>query len=289
MFMVFIIVIFAGCAAKSTEYVSDMRNGEASVSYDTAPTYYDEQKSVDSSAYTNSVSSTVTGEKKIVKYGSLTIEVTDYNEAYSDLEALLGDSGYLESSNIWKTPRYVNGEKIMLTNANLVIRITEDRFESFVKELENIGFIVNQSTNSDDISYMYYDTDARIKLKEDEKARLEQYLNEIEDAKVYFEIQSRITDVIYEIEQLKGSIQRWDNQVSYATVSITMNEIAPDEEPSVTEPKGFFGKIWENLVNGVEFLGEAIIVIAGAIPVLIIIAVVIILIVKLATRKKKEK
>ncbi|MBN2851205.1 MAG: hypothetical protein JXQ23_00555 [Clostridia bacterium] len=57
----------------------------------------------------------------------------------------------------------------------------------------------------------------------------------------------------------------------------------------MTAPKGFFGKIWENIVKGVEFLGEAVIFLAGAIPVLIIIAGIIILIVKLATRKKKVK
>ncbi|MBN2851204.1 MAG: DUF4349 domain-containing protein [Clostridia bacterium] len=211
--LLLVVVIFAGCAAnKTADYTSEMSYGEPSVQYDKAPAYtYAESGASSDSVYANSVQTTHNSEKKIVKYGSVTLEVNNYTEAYSDLQALLGDSGYLESSNIWKTPRYVNGEKIMLTNANLVIRISEDRFEGFIKDLENIGLMVTQSTNSDDISYMYYDTDARVKLKQDEKARLEQYLTEIDDAKVYFEIQSRITDVIYEIEQLKGNILRWDN------------------------------------------------------------------------------
>jgi len=227
--------------------------------------------------------------KKVVKTGTATIEVTNYDNAYADLKAIIGDNGYIEESNIWKTPRYVDGEKIMLTNANITVRIKEDMFETFVDELANIGMVTNQWTDKNDVSYTYYDTEARVKLKLDEKARLEQYLTEIDDAKVYFEVQSRITQVIYEIEQLQGNILRLDDQISYSSVNVSINEIAPDEEPTITKPKGFFGKLWLSLVRGVKFLGNAIIFFAGVIPLLIIIAAVVFIIIKLAKRKKKIK
>lgn len=227
--------------------------------------------------------------KKVVKTGTATIEVTNYDNAYANLKAIIGDNGYIEESNIWKTPRYVDGEKIMLTNANITVRIKEDMFEAFVDELANIGMVTNQWTDKNDVSYTYYDTEARVKLKLDEKARLEQYLTEIDDAKVYFEVQSRITQVIYEIEQLQGNILRLDDQISYSSVNITITEIAPNEEPTITKPKGFFGKLWLSLVRGVKFLGNAIIFFAGVIPVLIIIAAVVFIIIKLAKRKKKIK
>jgi len=227
--------------------------------------------------------------KKVVKTGTATIEVTNYDEAYADLKAIIGDNGYIEESNIWKTPRYVDGEKIMLTNANLTVRIKEDMFETFIDELSNIGLVINQWTDKNDVSYTYYDTEARIKLKQDEKKRLEQYLTEVDDAKVYFEVQSRITQVIYDIEQLQGNILRLDDQISYSSVNITINEIAPNEEPTITKPKGFFGKLWISLVRGIKFLGNAVIFFAGMIPVLIIIAVAVFVIVKLSKRKKKEE
>lgn len=239
--------------------------------------------------YLTTSESTINNQQKIIKNGSATMEVTDYASAFSDLEALISDSGYIQNSNIWKTPRYIDGEKIMLTNANLTIRLEASRFGGFFNDLASIGLVVNQITGKDDISYMYYDTEARIELKEDEKTRLEQYLTEVDDANVYFDIQSRITEVLYEIEQLKGNILRWDDQVEYSTIQLTITEIGPDDESTLVEPKGFFGSIWENLVDGVSFLGDAIIFLAGAIPALLLLAAGVILIVKLANRKKKKK
>jgi len=293
---VVMLFLAVGCASNSTEFSEDvmMAVGKPEVAPEPDMEYMEDRSASNNKSIQESFVNTTTTmgnsnqEKKVVKNGSVTMEVTNYTEAMNSLEGLIGTNGYIERSDIWKTPRYVNDEKIMLTNANLSVRVPKERFESFIKELENIGLVINQSTNSDDISYAYYDTQARVQLKLDEKVRLEQYLNEIDDAKIYFEVQSRITEVIFEIEQLKGNVMRWDNQVAYSRVNITINEIAPDEDPTITKPKGFFGKIWDNIVIGVEAIGTAIIFFSGAIPALILIALIVFIVVVLA-RKKKSK
>lgn len=290
---ILVISLLGGCAAHNSTVE------EAGRGMDSYEPTYDYEKS-DGNNYSGDVirseniqdyaspENSINLDQKIIKNGSAIMEVTDYTQAYGDLEALIGNSGYIQSSNIWKTPRYIDGEKIMLTNAELTIRIEETRFSGFFKDLANIGLVISEITGKDDISYRYFDTEARIKLKEDEKLRLEQYLKEVDDANIYFEIQSRITDVLYEIEQLRGNILRWDDQIEYATIRLTINEIGPYDESTITEPKGFFGSIWENLLDGVSLLGDAIIFLAGAIPALLLITLGVILVVKLANKKKKK-
>ena len=290
--MVSMLLVFVGCANESEQFAEvtmDKAMPQAEYDYmEDEKTYGDVESSNRSSLELSNTNQNTTNQK-VIKNGSVTMEVINYANAISDIKALMGSAGYIEQSNIWKTPRYVDGEKIMLTNANISIRVPKEQFESFIEELDNIGIVINQSTSSDDISHMYYDTEARVQLKLDEKVRLEEYLNEIEDAKIYFEIQSRITDVIFEIEQLKGNILRWDNQIEYSNIFLTINEIAPDEDSTITEPKGFFGKIWDNMIKGVKAIGSAIVFFAGAIPAFLIIAIFVFVIVKIARRKKTQK
>jgi hypothetical protein len=230
--------------------------------------------------------------RKAIKTGSVQMEVDSYLNTYEAIKTMLGNNGYIEESNIWKTPAYVDGEKILLTNGTLRIRIKAEIFEGFTDGLSAIGTVLQASTNEDDISDMYYDTEARLELKRDEKDRLIKYAETIEDPEVYFQIQSRITEVIYDIESLQGTLKRWDSKVEFATVYITINEKHPEEESALPEPKGFFEKIWDNLKDGVSFLGNVIIFLAGALPVLLVIAavaVIIIIIIKRVTRKSKPK
>jgi len=230
--------------------------------------------------------------RKAIKTGNAQIEVDNYQNAYEAIKAMIGSNGYIEESNIWKTPAYVNGEKILLTNGNLRIRIKAEVFTGFTEGLSAIGTVLQANAVEDDISDMYYDTEARLELKRNEKERLEEYAESIEDPEVYFQIQSRITEVIYDIESLQGTLKKWDSKVEYATVYITINEKHPDEESALPEPKGFFGKIWENLKDGVSFLGDVIIFLAGALPILLVIAavvIVIIIIIKKVTKRSKPK
>jgi len=230
--------------------------------------------------------------RKAIKTGSVQMEVDNYQNTYEAIKTMLGNNGYIEESNIWKTPTYVDGEKILLTNGTLRIRIKAEIFTGFTEGLSAIGTVLQASTNEDDISDMYYDTEARLELKRNEKERLEEYAEGIEDPEVYFQIQSRITEVIYDIESLQGTLKKWDSKVDYATVYITINEKHPEEESALPKPKGFFGKIWENLKDGVSFLGDVVIFLAGALPFLLVIAavvIIIIIVIKKISKKSKSK
>ncbi|MFO7635785.1 MAG: DUF4349 domain-containing protein [Clostridia bacterium] len=228
--------------------------------------------------------------QKTILTGNVTVEVDDFDSAMAGIRASIGDSGYIQNSNIYKQPAYYNDEKIMLSRASLTIRIHKSRFDAFVAGIHDVGLVINESTNAEDISDMYYDTEARHKLLKDEKARLELYLTETKDPDVFFKTQSRITEVIYEMERLKGTINKWDDRIEFSTVYVEIKEQHPDETSALAKPMGFFERVWENMKSSVGFLGEVLIVMAGLIPVFIVmgmVALAVLAIVRLSRRKKK--
>ena len=293
--------IFAGCAA------ADKMSSE-SASYDSDDGYRNQTTDMDYVSADSAPAPEAVGGKnessygeeggiyeeglKIIKTANAQLEVENYQTAYETIKSMLGDNGYIEESNVWKTPTYVDGEKYLLTNGNLRIRIKAEVFMGFTEGLSALGTVLQSSTNKDDVSDMYYDTEARLELKRDEKERLEEYADSVEDPEIFFQIQNRITEVIYDIESLQGTLKKWDSKVEYSTVYITINEKHPEEESALPEPKGFFAKIWEKLKDGVSFLGDAVIFFAGALPVLLVMAavvVIIILIVKRVSKKSRKK
>lgn len=230
--------------------------------------------------------------RKTIKTGNAELEVKNYQEAYDTIKQMLGNSGYIEESSIWKTPVYVNGEKMLLTNGSIRLRIKAEAFQDFADGLDAVGTVLSSVTSEDDISDMYYDTEGRLELLRDEKERLEAYADTVEDYEVFFEIQSRITQVIYEMENLQGTLKKWDSKVEFATIYITINEENPNQGPVLPEPRGFFGKIWDNMKDGVSFLGDVIIFLAGALPILLVlaaVAIIIIIVVKRLSHRTHRK
>lgn len=227
--------------------------------------------------------------RKAIKTGEAQLEVVSFDSAFETIKTMLGTNGYIEESNIWKTPTYYNGEQIMLTNGNVRLRIKQEAFQGFTDGLATIGTILTSRTYEDDISDMYYDTEARLGLLRDEKERLEQYADNVEDPEIFFETQSRITQVIYDMESLQGSLKKWDSKVEYSTVYITINEKNPGEESAVSAPKGFFDKIWDNMKDSVEFLGRVVIVLFGILPVIFVITVVVVVLVIIVKKTAGKK
>jgi hypothetical protein len=289
-------VLLAGCGSTMTEDAVEMDYGQSKSEESGYTTdMYENSAPVPAPMADGTIDYVIAGEgyyeegRKAIKTGEAQLEVINFQAAYDAIKSMLGSNGYIEESNIWKTPSYYNGEQIMLTNGSLRLRIKQENFTSFTDGLDTIGTVLSSRTYEDDISDMYYDTEARLDLLRDEKERLERYADDVEDPEIFFQTQSRITQVIYEMESLQGSLKKWDSKVEYSTVNITINEKHPEEASAVSKPRNFFEKIWDNMENSVEFLGNVVIFLFGILPVLLVIAAVVIVLVIIVKKTAGRK
>ncbi|MBQ9348020.1 MAG: DUF4349 domain-containing protein [Oscillibacter sp.] len=197
--------------------------------------------------------------RKLIRRASLTMETTTFDEsaaALSDLVDNLG--GYFSDASQGDQ----GGSR---KRANYTIRIPANRFNDFLDAVGDICHETWRDVTQDDISEMYYDTQGRLRTQDTKLKRLQELLTQAENMEDIITIQSAISETEERIEELRGTLNHWDNQVDYATVSLTLSEVYRlSNNPPV--PETFATRLGSAFTSGIsdffEWLGDLLISLA---------------------------
>ena len=198
--------------------------------------------------------------------------------------------GYVEDQNFDNGSAYGGYEPER--SAWMTVRIPAENIDDFMETVEEKTNVVSSSRNLQDITLQYTDTETRIAALEAEEKRLLEFMEQAETMADLLEIERRLTDVHYELENVNSRLRTYDNKVNYATIRLNIQEVreyTPVEEPSFPErvTTGFVASlhgVWEGLVDFTVLL----IVASPYLVVWGIIILVIVLIVR-ACRKRGGK
>lgn len=221
-------------------------------------------------------------------------ETENLDEAIAAImQRITGLNGYVEDQSIYNGSAYSTNPSRRYRNASLTIRIPADQVDSFTEAVAGIANVVSNSKNLRDITLTYTTTANRVEALETEQTRLMELLSQAENMSDLLEIESRLTDVRYELENYASKLRLYDNQIDYATLYLGLREVqeyTPTEEITTWEQitRGFIGSIQglgESLVNGLVWLivASPFLVVYGA------IATVIILLVRKSSKKRRAK
>ncbi|WP_202710200.1 DUF4349 domain-containing protein [Sporosalibacterium faouarense] len=212
--------------------------------------------------------------RKIIKSANISIETKTFDNTVDEIARrtdIVG--GYIERSN-------VTGKRITSTGnsenrqASFRLRIPQDEFANFILDFGNLGNIINNRTDGQDITNQYFDTEARLKTLEIQEDRLLEILKKAEKVEDIIDLERELSDIRYKIENLTGTIKKWDNLVSYSTIDVTVYEVQEVIEVKET-PVTFGEKIKDGFNNSVEALVDIlkglVIFIISIIPFLIVI------------------
>ena len=226
----------------------------------------------------------------LIRTVSITAETTKYASVASELEnqvKLLG--GYIEYSSMRGT-----GNNKDLRTGSYTVRVPADKLDSLIDTVGGNCTITASNENTSDVTLEYVDTKARIESLRVEYEQLLELLDNAEDLDTIIILQSRITDVRYDIESNESRIRVLENQVQYATLSLTLQEVLEEKEVEEAHVVTYgekvvdqFKDMWENTV---EFFQNLLLGIIACIPGLVFIAVnvVVILIIVFTARKKRR-
>ena len=202
----------------------------------------------------------------------------DMNVETDDLDVLMESldrhiktlGGYVEDQNVHNGSNYAARR---YRNANLTVRIPDENVDKFTEAVSGIGNVV---------------TDL-----ETEQARLLELLAKAETMSDLLEIEARLTDVRYELENYASQLRLYDNQIDYATIYLYIDEVqeyTPVEEPTFVE------RITKGFTDSLKGLGEGtvdvIVWLISASPYLVVfgtIGTVTFLIVRRIKKKKAAK
>ena len=285
--------LLAGCggASKSTQAFDAAAAAPAEAANGA---YYDmESAKSEDGGLTGDTDSTVLPEgRKWIITVNMSAETEDLDALMEALNGKIsGLGGYVEDQDSYNGSMYSSRR---YRSASLTVRIPAQRVDEFTEEMSGIANVVSTSLSREDITLSYVATESRVKALQTEEARLLELMEQAETMADLLEIESRLTDVRYELENRASQLRLYDNQVDYATIYLSIDEVqeyTPVEEPTVWERiSGGFVSSVKGVGNG---LLDLLVWVLAKSPYLVILggvtAGVVVLIKKRKTRRAAKK
>lgn len=164
--------------------------------------------------------STAESSRKIVYNASLRMETTNYDATRTALmDAVSAADGYLESTNQGGSAD--SGSRYTYYTA----RIPAANYRSFLTCAGEAGNVTSLNESAQDVTSEYVDVEARLKALNDQRDRLNALADKAETTADLLEIESQLSDVQYQLESYTGQMRLLENQVSYSTVDISLQEV----------------------------------------------------------------
>lgn len=288
-------LIMAGCgsSSKAFENASDTTAAEAYAydSYATDDIYMSEAETEaaageadEGGVQTPEVQNT---ERKLIRNVSLNVETETFEDLMQTVEEKTESlGGYVESSNTYNGSHYYGNST---RNANLTLRIPAEHLDEFLSAVAENSNVISRDENVTDVTLQYVDMKSHKEALLTEQERLLELLEQAESVEDIITIESRLSDVRYQIESMESQLRTMDNQVSYSTVYLYIDEVAKltpvKEQTTLEKIKTGFAESLYNVGSGIKNFVIGLII---RIPYLVIWAVVIFLIVLTVKRLIKS-
>ena len=309
------ILILSGCGAKYADTAPASAPSMSEESYDAG--YYDNTSAeyeseeapaeddyaaeeggggISSTAGIDSIAPTA---QKLIKTVSMSMETKEFDPLLENIRSKVEElGGYIESSEVSGSSYYSLYES---RRAWMKLRIPSDKLDGFVTVVSELGNVTNKSESVEDITLRYVDVESHKKALETEQTRLLELLEKAESMEDILTIESRLSQVRYELQSYGSTLRTFDNQVSYSTVDIDIREV--ERVAPVVEELTFFQEIRIRLSDNFYDIGRDLrsfaIWFISSLPYLIIWAVIIVIVVRLVRkliwkkpffgRKKKQR
>ncbi|MDR1194819.1 MAG: DUF4349 domain-containing protein [Peptococcaceae bacterium] len=209
-------------------------------------------------------------QQKIIRTGNLTLEVEKYDAALIAIKSIVTAAG-----------GYVTGESSYLIDGKerkaggVDLRIPYDRYEQAVEQAGELGKVLEQSVNAQDVTSQFVDLTARIRVMETKQERLLVLLEQSGRLEDMLAVENELASTNGELESLKGQMRYLSDRTDYSSLYISMSEKAPAAvEIQTTGLAGFGQQLREAFFLGVNgFLrgiGDLAVWLVGSLPGLII-------------------
>ena len=157
--------------------------------------------------------------QKLIRTAWLELETTEFEEAVQGLTNLTEEfGGYFENSSVANRG---NGSRW----GNYTIRVPAEKYDAFLNEAGALCHETWRETSQEDVSEAYYDTAGRLKTQQIKLERLQALLAQATAMEDIITIESAISETEWNIDNLSGTLRRYDAKVDYATVNVNLSEV----------------------------------------------------------------
>lgn len=182
---------------------------------------------------------------KLIRRAELSIQTEQFDESREALNTLVAScEGYFENSSEYGgSRRDVSASR----RGEYVVRVPAEKYDQFLSQTGDLGYVTNKNENSEDIGERYYDTEARLKTQRTKQERLLALLEKAETMEDIIALESALSDVEYQIEQYSSELNRYDALVAFATFTISLSEVG-----KVTQEVGETASLGQRMAAGFQ-------------------------------------
>jgi hypothetical protein len=172
-------------------------------------------------------------EKKVIRNGSLSMQVDKAEESAGAIQAIAGKyGGFVENSNIYEVS---DGVK----SGSVVVRVPENKFDSAMADIKKLALkVTNDNVSSSDVTAQFVDLEASLKNMKAEEAQYREIMAKAVKIQDILDVSSRLADVRGRIERTQGQMNYLSRQVAMSTISVYLTAQAEVE---------VFGIVWRPL------------------------------------------
>ena len=244
-----VLALLSGCSGSSMAADKAAPREEVAVESPMAPAMNASGVTMDS--VSESGSSPVDTEQKLIKTVRMDVETEDLEALLPQInEKISALGGYVEQQELYNGSSYSSYRS---RSASLTIRIPAADLNGFVENIKGVSNVVTYNESTENVTLQYVSTESRIKALEVEQERLLELLSQAENMADLLEIEARLTDVRYELENVTSQLRVLSNRVDYATIHLYISQVRVYTE---VEPQTVWQRIGSGFKENLHDIGE---------------------------------
>ena len=222
---------------------------------------------------------------KMIYTADMSLETKDFDGACEALDGIVEDlGGWFESRSVDQGGRS--------RSLSCTVRVPAERFSDFLVRAGESAHVTSKTERKEDVSEAYYDSESRLATQRTKLERLQDLLAQAAGMEDIIALESAISETELQIEQLTGSLRKYDSLVGYSTVHLYLWEVyrlSTDEEVPVTFGQRLGAAFSTGFQRGVEGLEDFVIAVARNWLSLLVFAAVAAIVVLVLIRWRRAR
>lgn len=225
--------------------------------------------------------------RKLIRNVDVSLQTLEFDKVTDRIKQTVKTlGGYIENSGTYGGSYYGGGRR----SSNITARIPQEKLDYFLDTALADATVISMNENTEDITLRYSDLESKVEALNIEYDRLTELLTKADSIESVIALESRLSEVRYELESIRSSLKSYDNRVTYSTVYLYIEEV----EIITPAKKATFGeKITTGFAEGtrdfVEGLEEFAVWFISNIFSLLLTAIIIFAVVKIGKKIRNTR
>ena len=205
------------------------------------------------SAESGSTATQLPANRKLIRTIRIEAETEDLSTLMDEVSQRITQlGGYVEAKELYNGSNYAG---YIRRNLSMTVRIPAEKADEFVSNVSEKSNIISSNESMDDVPLQYVDTESHVKALETEQDRLLALLEKADNLKDILTLEEHLTSVRYQLERYASQLRSLENQVTYATIYLSVTEVK-EYTPVVKEEPTAWERIAKGFVKSIKDIGE---------------------------------